>query len=56
MADTKEQKKTCGNCFTVQPFSETHVMCLNEQCKCCNCLKSVNSAGCKNWSASCNQR
>lgn len=56
MADTKEQKKTCGNCFTIQPFSETHVMCLNEHCKSCNCLKSVNSAGCKKWSAGCTEK
>lgn len=47
----EKNRKTCGNCFTVQPHSETHVVCLNDKCRCCGCLKSVNSAGCKQWRA-----
>jgi hypothetical protein len=49
--EVKTVKKTCGNCFTIQPHSETHVVCLNDECKSCGCLKSVNSAGCKKWTA-----
>lgn len=49
MVKCKEGKR-CGNCHTIQPFSKTHVTCLNDQSKSCGCLKSVNCGGCKHWS------
>ena len=52
MEKSAKRKKTCGNCATIQPLanSKSHVVCMNCQCKSCDCLKSVNSAGCKHWS------
>ena len=46
---SKQQKKTCGNCATTQPFNDTHIRCCNMECKSCGCLKGVNSGGCKCW-------
>lgn len=41
--------KTCGNCATTQPFNETHLTCLNMECKACGCLKAKTTGGCKHW-------
>ena len=46
----KKSRKTCGNCRTIKPHNDTHVMCLNEDCESCDCLVSKNRGGCKHWS------
>lgn len=48
--------KTCGNCATTQPFNETHLTCLNMECKACGCLKAKTTGGCKHWTGNAEAR
>ena len=48
----QKEQKNCGNCYMTQPFNDTHVICLNMECKSCNCLKAKTTGGCKKWKGS----